>query len=124
MVSVLTSFSFLIYSFGTSPFFLPFGKESACIAGDLSLIPGSGRFPGEGKGNPLQYSCLENPMDRGVWWATVHGVSKESDMTERLTFHLYFICSIIGKNIKPLCCIPETDILQINRISIKEANTK
>ena len=52
------------------------GKESACNAGDPSLIPGSGRSPGEGNGNPLQYSCLENPMDRGAWWATVHGVTK------------------------------------------------
>ena len=55
------------------------GKESICNAGDagdLSSIPGSGRSPGGGRGNPLQYSCLENPMDRGAWWATVHGVSK------------------------------------------------
>ena len=52
------------------------GKESACNAGDLGLIPGLGRFPGEGKGYLLQYSFLENPMDRGAWWATVHGVSK------------------------------------------------
>ena len=44
--------------------------------GDLGLIPGSGRSAGEGNGNPLQYSCLENPMDGGAWWATVHGVSK------------------------------------------------
>ena len=51
-------------------------KESACNAGDLGSIPGSGRFPGGGHGNPLQYSCLENPMDRGAWWATVHGVEK------------------------------------------------
>ena len=43
---------------------------------DLSSIPGSGRFPGEGNGNPLHYSCLENPMDGGVWWAAVHGVAK------------------------------------------------
>ena len=43
---------------------------------DLGLIPGSGRSPGEGNGNPLQYSCLENPMNRGAWWATVHGVTK------------------------------------------------
>ena len=42
----------------------------------LGLIPGSGRSPGEGNGNPLQYSCLENPMDRGAWWATVHGITK------------------------------------------------
>ena len=52
-------------------------KESACNSEDLGLIPGSGRFPGEGNDNPLQYSCLENPMDRGAWWLTVHGVSKK-----------------------------------------------
>ena len=51
-------------------------KESACNAGDLGSIPGSGRSPGEGNGNPLQYSCLENSMDGGAWWATVHGVAK------------------------------------------------
>ena len=53
------------------------GKESACSAGDPGLIPWSGRCPGEGTGNPLQYSCLENPMGRGAWWATVHGVTKK-----------------------------------------------
>ena len=53
-----------------------FGKESACSAGDLGLIPGLGRSSGEENGNPLQYSCLENPMDRGVWQATVHGVTR------------------------------------------------
>ena len=53
------------------------GKESACNAGDPSLIPGSGRSPGEGNGFPLQYSCLENSMDRGAWWwTTVHSVTK------------------------------------------------
>ena len=52
------------------------GKESVCNAGDLGLIPGSGRFPGERNGNPLQYPYLGNPMDRGAWWATVHGMSK------------------------------------------------
>ena len=52
------------------------GEESACNVGDLGLIPGSGRSPGGGHGNPLQYSCLENLMDRGAWWATVHGVTK------------------------------------------------
>ena len=46
-------------------------EESACNVGDLGLIPGLGRFPGEGNGNAHQYSCLENPMDRGAWWATV-----------------------------------------------------
>ena len=60
------------------------GKESACNAEYLGLIPGLGRSPGEGNGNPLQYSCLENSMDRGTWQATVHGIAK-SDMTERLT---------------------------------------
>ena len=52
------------------------GKESVCNAGDLSSIPGLGRSPGEGNGYSLQYSCLDNPMDRGAWWATVHGVTK------------------------------------------------
>ena len=52
------------------------GKESACNAGDLGLIPGSGRSPGEGIGNALQYPCLETPMDRGAWWAAVPGVTK------------------------------------------------
>ena len=54
-------------------------KNSPANAGnarDLGLIPGSGISPGGGHGNPLQYSCLENPMDRGAWWATVHGVAK------------------------------------------------
>ena len=52
------------------------GKESACRAGDPGSIPGLGRSPGEGNGNPLQYPCLENPKDREAWWAAVHGVSK------------------------------------------------
>ena len=52
------------------------GKESAHNAGDLGLIPGLGKSPGEGNGSPLQYYCLGNPMDRGAWWATVHGVTK------------------------------------------------
>ena len=60
------------------------GKVSAYNAGDAGSIPGSGRHPGEGNGNPLQCSCLGNPMDRGAWWATVHGAAKESNMTERL----------------------------------------
>ena len=51
-------------------------KESACNVGDQGLIPGLGRFPGEGNGNPLQYSCLEDPMDGGAWQARVHGVTK------------------------------------------------
>ena len=57
------------------------GKESAYQVEDMSSIPGSRRSFGEGNGNPLQYSCLGNPMDRGAWCATVHGVAKESGMT-------------------------------------------
>ena len=52
------------------------GKESACNAREAGSIPGSGRSPGEGNGNPLQYSCLGNPMDKGAWLAAVHGVEK------------------------------------------------
>ena len=64
-----------------TPVFLGFlggsdGKESTSNSGDLGLIPGLGRSPGEGNGNSLQYSCLENPMDRGAWRATVHGVAE------------------------------------------------
>ena len=56
-------------------------KNPPVDAGDAGSIPGLGRSPGGGHGNPLQYSCLENPMDRGAWWATAHGVAKESDTT-------------------------------------------
>ena len=77
------------------------GKEPACNAEDPGSIPGSGRSPGEGNGNPLQYSCLENPMDRGAWQAVVHGVAKSqtwlSDFTHSLKvpssyvrIHLFF----------------------------------
>ena len=52
------------------------GKESTCQAGEVGLIPGLGRSTGEGNSNPLQYSCLGNPMDREAWWATVHGVTE------------------------------------------------
>ena len=59
-------------------------KESACNAGDLSSIPGLGRPPGEGDGNPFQNSCLDNSMNRGAWQVTIHGVA-ELDMTKRHT---------------------------------------
>ena len=56
-------------------------KNPLANAGDAGSIPGLGRSPGGGPSNPLQYSCLENPMDRGAWWATVLGITKESDTT-------------------------------------------
>ena len=62
------------------------GKASAYNAGDPGSIPGWGRSPGEGNGNPLQYSCLENPMDGGAWWATVHGVAKSRTRLSDFTF--------------------------------------
>ena len=68
-------------------------------AGDAGLIPGWGRCPGEGNGNPLQYSCLENPMDGGAWWATVHGVAKSrrrlSDLKKKIKTRLYIKILII-----------------------------
>ena len=70
------------------------GKESACSAGDLGLIPVSGRSPGEGNGNPLQYSCLENPMDRGAWQAIVHGVTRVGhDLVTKPPNHHSFLYS-------------------------------
>ena len=60
------------------------GKVFACNVGDLGSIPGSGRSPGEGNGNPLQYSSLENSMDEGAWWATVHGVAKSRTRLSRI----------------------------------------
>ena len=67
------------------------GKESACNAGDLGSIPGLGRSPGEGNGYPLQYSCLENSMDRRDWQATVHGIAKSWTKQQfSLTFGLKF----------------------------------
>ena len=62
------------------------GKASAYNAGDPSLVPGLGRSPGEGNGNPLQYSCLENPTDGGTWQATVHGVAKSCIQLSDFTF--------------------------------------
>ena len=67
------------------------GKVSACNAGDLGSIPGLERSPEEGNGNPLQYSCLENPMDGGVWWATVHWVTKSRTQLSYFTFTFFIL---------------------------------
>jgi len=65
------------------------GKELACSAGDLGSIPRSGRSPGEYNGNPLQYSCLENPKDRGAWRAAVHGISKsQTQLSDKASLHV------------------------------------
>ena len=68
----------------------PDGKESVCSTGDLGLIPGSGIFPGEGNGNLLQYSCLENPTDRGAWQTATWG-QKESATTDRLALSHFIL---------------------------------
>ena len=68
-------------------------KNPLANSGDIrnrSSIPGSGRSPGDGNGNPLQYSCLENPRDRGAWWATVHGVPKSQTQLSDFPFTLHF----------------------------------
>ena len=72
------------------------GNSSVYNAGDLGSIPGSGKSTGEVNGNPLQYYCLENPMDRGAWWATVHGVAKSRTRLGDFTFTLHF--SYCGQN--------------------------
>ena len=85
-------------------------KNLPASAGDPGLIPGSGRSPGEGNGNPLQYCCLENSVDRGGWWTSVHGVA-ELDMTEQLIHththtHLGIsrcvtVCSVVSDSFRP-----------------------
>ena len=100
------------------------GKESACNAGDLGSIPELGRSPGEGNGNPLQYSCLENAMDRGAWQTTVHRVGrKELDMTERLTHTLVLaglVCISNGKGTQALWVI---NWIPVHWLSIKHSPT-
>ena len=80
------------------------GKEPACNAGDLGSIPGLGRSPGEGNGNPLLYSCLENPMDRGAWQATVHGITKSQTWLSNFHNLLYqdFAIASIDSQISPM----------------------
>ena len=74
-------------------------KASASNAGDPGSIPGLGRSPGEGNGNPLQYSCLENPMDGEAWWATVHGVAKSQTWLSDLNYQLLIIIVALQ------CCV-------------------
>ena len=76
-------------------------KASACNVGDLGSIPGLGGSTGEGNGNPLQYFCLENPMDRGAWWATVHGVAKSQTGLSDFTFTYYNLKLIYKKEKVP-----------------------
>ena len=74
------------------------GKESAFTAGDQGLIPGLGRYPGNGNGNPLQYSCLENPMDRGAWQVTAYGVARiRHDLVTKP------LCVAVSKIFKKFC---------------------
>ena len=90
-ILLLLFFTFFFFVFSYWGF--PTGSEvkaSACNAGDLGSIPGLGRSPEEGNGNPLQYSCLENPIDRGAWWATVHGVAKGQTRLSDFTFTLSY----------------------------------
>ena len=84
------------------------GKASACNAGDLGSIPGLGRSPGEGNGNPLQYSWLENSMDRGAWWATIHGVAKSRTRLSDFTFKLWSRASLVAQRLKRLPGMWET----------------
>ena len=79
------------------------GKASACNAGDLGSILGSGRSPGEGNGNPLQYSCLENPMDGGAWWAIVHGVAKSRTRLSDFAF-TYVPVTLVGTRDEMVTC--------------------
>ena len=72
--------------------------KNLCNEETLGLIPGSGRFPGKENGYPFQYSCLENSIDRGAWWAIFHGVAKELDTTERLTLLPMDILNNIDSN--------------------------
>ena len=86
------------------------GKESACSAGSSGLIPGLGRSPGEGNVYPLQYSCLENSMDRGAWQATVHGVAKSWTWLSYWHFHFFFL------SCTPLCTQLSLSHLRVNSL--------
>ena len=95
------------------------GKASAYNEGDLGSIPGSGRSPGEGNGNPFQYSCLENPMDGGAWYATVHGVAKSRTRLGNFTFTFtwsleVFHCTLLADAVncpQQTICVPKSSPL-------------
>ena len=103
------------------------GKASACNAGDLGSIPELGKSPGERNGNPLQYSCLGNPMDRGTWWATAHGVTKSQTRLSDFISLSIITLNVDGlnapvkkdrvtewiKKIRPICIPITRDSLQI-----------
>ena len=99
-------------------------KASACNEGDMGSIPGLGRSPGKGNGNPLQYSCLENPMDGGAWWATVHGVAKSRTLlfTGFLTLR-----TSLSLNFHSLCALLSFLFLSVdlfNHLILKNQKTK
>ena len=104
------------------------GEESACNAGDLGSIPGSGRSPGEGDGNPLQYSCLENSMDRGALAGCSPWGCKESDMTEQLPLSLFTLFFCIYVQVVPYTLTfffkPNMAILNKTGIMLKNLNIK
>ena len=84
-------------------------KESACNAGDSDSVPGLGRSPGEGNGYPFQYSCLENPMDRGGWWATVHVVTRvRHDWAPSTYMNIANCTSLFGPIADATDCVPYT----------------
>ena len=93
------------------------GKESACSAGDLGSIPGSGRSSGEENGNPLHYSCLENPMDRGAWQATVHGVTRVGHylVTKPPAPYMTYIHMCVYFKI---CIFKTTPFIYLSRVSV------
>ena len=117
------SMDYTVHGVSKSPHGGSEGKASACNAGDPGSIPGSGRSPGEGNGNPLQYSCLKNPNDRGVWQARVHGITKSQTRLSDFHFHCHVHAykvlsglltrigaSLVAQRIKHLPAMQETQV--------------
>ena len=90
------------------------GKESACNAGDLGSIPGSGRSPGEGNGNPLQCSCLENSRDEGAWWAAVYGIAQSLTRLKRLSSSSSR-ASLVARMVKNLPAVQKTQVRSLGQ---------